>query len=213
MTQAEKLERVLENKRTFRNSKLEISNNADSIDVLHSENLKDLVLHSNDYEAGLRSIRRSATSFEDETFHRNKPKNSIVDKLKKVLRVDSDDDTDNLHNKYKETARDREEKLRMFEKQLNIKINSSSRNSSLLLNSYMTTSILFLSILVLLLLSVFLIFKLTTRVESMEDVLETIQDYIEKVTVNNTDLPLMTDRRNPGIIKGRRSKGRSRSAR
>ena len=40
MTQAEKLERVLENKRTFRNSKLEISNNADSIDVLHSENLK-----------------------------------------------------------------------------------------------------------------------------------------------------------------------------
>ena len=68
------------------------------------------------------STRRSATSFEDETFHRNKPKNSIVDKLKKVLRVDSDDDTDNLHNKYKETARDREEKLRMFEKQLNIKV-------------------------------------------------------------------------------------------
>ena len=44
MTQAEKLERVLENKRTFRNSKLEISNNADSIDVLHSENLKGCIL-------------------------------------------------------------------------------------------------------------------------------------------------------------------------
>ena len=95
----------------------------------------------------------------------------------------------------------------------------------------MTTSILFLSILVLLLLSVFLIFKvnilhwpkifaatfnklfkvkndivnvkylqLTSRVESMESVLEDIQEYIEKVTVNNTDKHLIIDRMDPGNV-------------
>ena len=95
----------------------------------------------------------------------------------------------------------------------------------------MTTSILFLSILVLLLLSVFLIFKvnilhwskifaatfdklfkvkndivnvkyfqLTSRVESMESVLEDIQEYIEKVTVNNTDKHLIIDGMDPGNV-------------
>ena len=42
---------------------------------------------------------------------------------------------------------------------VSFQIDSPSKNGNLLLNSYMTTSILFLSILVLLLLSVFLIFK------------------------------------------------------
>ena len=110
-------------------------------------------------------------------------------------------------------------------------IDSTGKRGNLLLNSYMTTSILFLSILVLLLLSVFLIFKvnilhwqkifaatfdklfkvkngianvkylqLTSRVESMESVLEDIQEYIEKVTVNNTDKHLIIDRMDPGNV-------------
>ena len=83
----------------------------------------------------------------------------------------------------------------------------------------MTTSILFLTIMVLLLLSVFLIFKvtharknrnnkhfifllkLTTRVESLENILDNIQDYVKKVTQNSTELPLITDRMNPGITE------------
>ena len=46
----------------------------------------------------------------------------LVARLKRILRVDSDEETDNLHTKYKETARDREHKLKMFEQQLNIKV-------------------------------------------------------------------------------------------
>ena len=42
-------------------------------------------------------------------------------------------------------------------------------------------------------------FQLTTRVESLESSLEIIQEYIEKVTVNNTDAPL-SDRSNPGDV-------------
>ena len=73
------------------------------------------------HNAGMRSyVRRSDSSLVDHLGDRSS--DSLVDKLKKVLRVDSDEDTDTLHNKYKETAKDREEKLRMFEKQLNIKV-------------------------------------------------------------------------------------------
>ena len=72
-----------------------------------------------------RHMRRSDSSLVENgpgPGHPGHRSNSIVDKLKRVLRVDSDDDTDTLHNKYKETAKDREEKLRMFEEQLNIKV-------------------------------------------------------------------------------------------
>ena len=44
----------------------------------------------------------------------------MVDKVKRLLRVDSDD-TEELHNKFRETSRDREEKIKLFEEQLNIK--------------------------------------------------------------------------------------------
>ena len=48
-------------------------------------------------------------------------KNSLVERVKQLLRVDSDS-TEELHNKYKETSKDREEKIKMFEEQLNIKV-------------------------------------------------------------------------------------------
>ena len=41
--------------------------------------------------------------------------------MKRLLRVDSDD-TEELHNKFRETSKDREEKIRLFEEQLNIKV-------------------------------------------------------------------------------------------
>ena len=44
MTQAEKLERVLENKKVCRISKSEFFSNPDSIDVLRCENLKGYTL-------------------------------------------------------------------------------------------------------------------------------------------------------------------------
>ena len=47
MTQAEKLERVLENKKVCRISKSEFFSNPDSIDVLRCENLKGYVTHLN----------------------------------------------------------------------------------------------------------------------------------------------------------------------
>ena len=42
--------------------------------------------------------------------------------------------------------------------------------------------------------------QLTARVESMESVLEDIQEYIEKVTVNSTDKHLIIDRMDPGNV-------------
>ena len=48
-------------------------------------------------------------------------KESIVDRVKRVLRVENDD-TEELHNKFRETSKDREEKIKMFEEQLNIKV-------------------------------------------------------------------------------------------
>ena len=83
-----------------------------------------MLLHQDhhNHNSGMRSsVRRSDSSLVDHLGN-NKSSDSLVDKLKRVLRVDSDEDTDTLHNKYKETAKDREEKLRMFEKQLNIKV-------------------------------------------------------------------------------------------
>ena len=78
--------------------------------------------HHNHNSVMRSSVRRSDCSLADHHGNNNKSSDSLVDKLKRVLRVDSDEDTDTLHNKYKETAKDREEKLRMFEKQLNIKV-------------------------------------------------------------------------------------------
>ena len=46
----------------------------------------------------------------------------LAERLKRLLRVDSDSDTQELHTKYKETALDREKKLKQFEEQLNIKV-------------------------------------------------------------------------------------------
>ena len=48
-------------------------------------------------------------------------KDSMVDRVKRLLRVDSDE-TEELHNKYRETSKDREEKIKLFEEQLNIKV-------------------------------------------------------------------------------------------
>ena len=44
-----------------------------------------------------------------------------MERVKQLLRVDSDS-TEELHNKYKETSKDREEKIKMFEEQLNITV-------------------------------------------------------------------------------------------
>ena len=45
----------------------------------------------------------------------------LLDKVKRLLKVESDD-TDELHNKYRETAKDREAKVKLFEEQLNIQV-------------------------------------------------------------------------------------------
>ena len=43
---------------------------------------------------------------------------------KQGLKVDTDDndDTEELHNKYRETSKDRKAKIKLFEEQLNIKV-------------------------------------------------------------------------------------------
>eukprot|EP00090_Calanus_glacialis_P004952 TRINITY_DN13753_c0_g1_i1.p1 TRINITY_DN13753_c0_g1~~TRINITY_DN13753_c0_g1_i1.p1 ORF type:complete len:167 (-),score=40.71 TRINITY_DN13753_c0_g1_i1:180-680(-) len=130
-------------------------------------------------------------------------KDRLVDRVKRFLKVDNDD-TEELHNKYRETSKDREEKIKLFEEQLNIKIHSpTSSRKSPLLDSHMSISLMFLAIMVLLLLSIFLVFKLTSRVEDLEDMLATVHDYVEKVTANLTENPQSADRSNPGVIKGR----------
>ena len=48
-------------------------------------------------------------------------KDQLVDRVKRFLKVDNDD-TEELHNKYRETSKDREEKIRLFEEQLHIKV-------------------------------------------------------------------------------------------
>ena len=48
-------------------------------------------------------------------------KDRLVDRVKRFLNVDNDD-TEELHNKYRETSKDREEKIKLFEEQLNIKV-------------------------------------------------------------------------------------------
>ena len=48
-------------------------------------------------------------------------KDRLVDRVKRFLKVDNDD-TEELHNKYRETSKDREEKIKLFEEQLNIKV-------------------------------------------------------------------------------------------
>jgi len=139
---------------------------------------------------------------------------SMVHKVKRWLMVDSDG-TEELHNKYRVTSKDREEKIRMFEKQLNIKIQHSPgrQRKSTLIDSHMSISLLFLSIMVLLLLNVFLIFKLTSRVEELENMLATVHNYVEKVTANVTTTPVVVERKNPGVIKGRRSKEKTKDRR
>ena len=45
------------------------------------------------------------------------------------------------------------------------------------------------------------LFQLTSRVESLENILGDIQDYVRKATQNSTELPLITDRKIPGDRK------------
>ena len=44
-----------------------------------------------------------------------------MDRVKRFLKVDNDD-SEELHNKYRETSKDREAKIKLFEEQLNIKV-------------------------------------------------------------------------------------------
>ena len=109
-------------------------------------------------------------------------------------------------------------------KQLLFQIHSpTSSRKSPLLDSHMSISLMFLAIMVLLLLSIFLVFKvqvkasvrfqswsmlvsfapsyqLTSRVEDLEDMLATVHDYVEKVTANLTENPQSADRSNPGKV-------------
>ena len=48
-------------------------------------------------------------------------KKGLMDRVKRFLKVDNDD-TEELHNKYRETSKDREAKIQLFERQLNIKV-------------------------------------------------------------------------------------------
>ena len=53
-----------------------------------------------EHEAGLRPVRRSDSSLVER--QEGRPgSDSLIDKFKRMLRVDSDEDTDNLHTKYK----------------------------------------------------------------------------------------------------------------
>ena len=55
-------------------------------------------------EAGLRPVRRSDSSLLERQEGRPGPRpgsGTILDRFKRLLRVDSDEDTDNLHTKYK----------------------------------------------------------------------------------------------------------------
>ena len=45
----------------------------------------------------------------------------LVDRVKRFLKVENDD-SEELHNKYRETSKDREAKIKLFEEQLNIKV-------------------------------------------------------------------------------------------
>ena len=56
----------------------------------------------------------SAGSTEEQREH-------LLERVKRILKVENDD-TDELHNKYRETAKDREAKVKLFEKQLNIQV-------------------------------------------------------------------------------------------
>ena len=55
-----------------------------------------------EHEAGLRPVRRSDSSLvERQEVGAGPGAGTILDRFKRLLRVDSDEDTDNLHTKYK----------------------------------------------------------------------------------------------------------------
>ena len=64
---------------------------------------------------------KNTNFFSDLVEPAGKDKDTLVNRIKKLLKVDSDD-TEELHNKYRETSKDREEKIKLFEEQLNIKV-------------------------------------------------------------------------------------------
>jgi len=226
MTQADKVEHVIDEEKLKTITKAYVVN-VNNIDVVDSQEFEDksaVVTQKNINSSGTSSIfsihkhpsnvSDVQTMCESSADAGMKRKDSLVDRVKRLLRVDSDS-SEELHNKYRETSKDREEKIKLFEKQLNIKLHSPCNEKKIpLLDSHMSISLLFLTILVLLLLNVFLIFKLTSRVEDLENMLATVHDYVEKVTANVTTTPLVQgDRKNPGIIKGRRSKGKTKDQR
>ena len=73
------------------------------------------------YWFGYRIQTHKYRFFSDLVEPAGKDKDTLVNRIKKLLKVDSDD-TEELHNKYRETSKDREEKIKLFEEQLNIKV-------------------------------------------------------------------------------------------
>ena len=45
-----------------------------------------------------------------------------IERIKKLLRVESDDDTENIHDKYEEDTKEREEKNKLIQEMLNSKV-------------------------------------------------------------------------------------------
>ena len=74
----------------------------------------------------VRSIVCIVTQVTDHLFTDAAPtgKQGLMDRVKRFLKVDTDDndDTEELHNKYRETSKDRKAKIKLFEEQLNIKV-------------------------------------------------------------------------------------------
>ncbi|XP_023329900.1 uncharacterized protein LOC111702444 isoform X2 [Eurytemora carolleeae] len=119
----------------------------------------------------------------------------------KCLRLDGEDKEDIVNTEEEKAA------------QTIIKIQKHFKDDDVspvnMIDSNLSTCILFLGILVLLLILTFLTFRLSGRVESLESVCSQLSDYLELLSENRTESNLLEERKNPGIIKGkqRKSKG------
>lgn len=131
----------------------------------------------------------------------------LLEKVKLILKVEPDDAEDMaiLDSEAEKTLQDR---IHILEKHFNIKLEDDLSGKMSIFDSNMSTCVLFLSIFVLLLLLTFLTFRLTARVESLELVCSSLAEYIEQINENRTESSFTEERKNPGVIKGKRKSGK-----
>ena len=107
MTQAEKVENVKKEEMSKSTKLIKVINVSNSDFVSYGFEDPDLCLNKSVDISGAATVSSSKKQ----------------SRVMRLLRVESDG-TEELHNKYRETSKDRKKKIELFEEQLNIKVNA-----------------------------------------------------------------------------------------